>query len=123
MKMQNNAGVVVLAGPLAMTEPRDPHEPANPEPPLVRSAERVPFRATVQFRKEQTRVTVKIVDTSTHGARLSAVHHLRKGDTFWLTLPTIQAVAVWADEFIVGCKFAAPLNAYVLENLLRVCGG
>mgnify|MGYP001358352926 CR=1 FL=1 len=109
-----------------MTEPSDPNEPANPELPLVRSAERVPFRATVQFRKEQTRVTVRIVDISTHGARLSAVHHLRKGDTFWLTLPTlapIQAVAVWADEFIVGCKFSAPLNAYVLENLLRVCGG
>jgi hypothetical protein len=88
----------------------------------ARRSERLAFNAAVQFRKGHTRATVKIVDISTHGARLSAVHVLRHGDTFWIKLPLLEpkeATVVWADEFIIGCRFAQPLHPSVLENLLR----
>lgn len=91
-----------------------------PRPP--RKAERVPFNAAVQFRKGHTRATVKIVDISPHGARLSAVHVLRNGDTFWIKLPSLEpqeATVVWADEFIVGCEFAHPLHPSVFEAMVR----
>ena len=53
----------------------------------LRRGEREPFHAIVQFRKGHARASVKIVDISIGGARLSAVHILRHGDTFWLKLP------------------------------------
>lgn len=89
----------------------------------VRQARRVSLNAAVQFRKGHTRATVKIVDISTHGARLSAVHILRNGDTFWLKLPTIEpleAKVVWASEFIVGCQFLQPIHPVIFENLFPV---
>lgn len=88
----------------------------------MRQAERVPFSAAVQFRKGHTRATVKIVDISPSGARLSAVHVLRNGDTFWIKLPMLEpqeAKVVWADEFIVGCQFLRPLHPSIFENILR----
>lgn len=87
-----------------------------------RKAERVPFNATVQFRKGQARATVKIVDISPHGARLSAVHILRNGDVFWIKLPMLEAqeaTVVWADEFIVGCEFTHPLHPSIFDNMVR----
>ena len=87
-----------------------------------RQVERKPYEGAVQFRKGHTRVTVKIVDISTHGARLSAVHLLREGDTFWLKLPLLEpqeATVAWADEFIIGCRFAKPLHPSVLEMIVR----
>ena len=89
---------------------------------LDRQVERKPYEGAVQFRKGHTRVTVKIVDLSTHGARLSAVHLLREGDTFWLKLPLLEpqeATVAWADEFIIGCRFAKPLHPSVLEMIVR----
>lgn len=90
--------------------------------PHERKAQRLQFNAAVQFRKGHTRATVKIVDISTNGARLSAVHILRVGDAFWLKLPMLEpqeARVVWADEFIVGCQFVQPLHPVIFENILR----
>lgn len=88
----------------------------------LRTVERADFRASVQFRKGHTRATVQIVDISTHGARLSAVHILRTGDTFWIKLPMLEpqeARVAWADEFIVGCQFVHPLHPSVLDRILQ----
>lgn len=89
---------------------------------LGRQVERRSYEGAVQFRKGHTRVMVKIVDISTHGARLSAVHLLRQGDTFWLKLPLLEpqeATVAWVDEFIVGCRFVRPLHPSVLETIVR----
>lgn len=89
---------------------------------LRRQVERHPYEGAVQFRKGHTRAVVKIDDISTHGARLSAVHLLRRGDTFWLKLPLLEpqeATVAWADEFIVGCRFVRPLHPSVLEMIVR----
>lgn len=113
-------------GTAPVTEPIKQSKRDLPAMRPLRTVDRVPFTAIVQFRKGQTRVTVRILDISTHGARLSAVHHLRGGETFWLKLPLLEpqeAVAVWSNEFIVGCKFVKPLQPYVLDNILRSLGG
>lgn len=109
-----------------MTQPRELNKAVTSAVRPMRAVERMPFTATVQFRKGQVRVNVQIVDISTLGARLSAVHHLREGDTFWLKLATLapqEAVVIWSDEFIVGCKFVQPLQPYVLDNVLRTSAG
>jgi hypothetical protein len=89
---------------------------------ISRLAERRPLDATVQFRKGHVRAIVKILDISTHGVRIAAIHQLRVGDTCWIRVPNLepqQAKVVWADEFIVGCAFARPLHPSVLENILE----
>ena len=88
---------------------------------ISRLAERRPLNATVQLRKGHVRAIVKIVDISTHGVRIAAIHQLRVGDTCWIRVPNLepqQAKVVWADEFIVGCSFARPLHPSVLESIL-----
>lgn len=88
----------------------------------VRLAERRALNATVQFRKGTVRTNVKILDISTHGVRIAAIQLLRIGDICWIRLPELepqQATVVWADEFVVGCKFARPLHPSVLDNILR----
>ena len=103
-----------------MLKPGENQEPLPTRP--GRQVERKPYEGAVQFRKGHTRVTVRIVDISTHGARLSAIHLLRKGDTFWLKLPQLEpqeATVAWADEFIVGCRFVRPLHPAVLETIVR----
>lgn len=87
-----------------------------------RQVERKPYEGAVQFRKGHTRAMVRIVDISTHGVRLSAVHLLREGDTFWLKLPLLEpqeATVAWTDQFIVGCRFVRPLHPSVLETIVR----
>ncbi len=92
------------------------------QPMMERKSNRLEFHAEVQFRKGRTRARVELVDISTHGARLSAVHVLRNGDRFWLKLPRIEpqeAMVGWSDEFIVGCRFVRPLHPSVLEDLVH----
>lgn len=103
-----------------MLNASDNHDPSPTR--LGRQVERRHYEGAVQFRKGHTRATVKIVDISTHGARLSAVHLLRQGDTFWLKLPLLEpqeATVAWVNEFIVGCRFVKPLHPSVLEAIVR----
>lgn len=94
----------------------------KPRGKLQRLAERQTLDATVQFRKGTVRTNVRILDISTHGVRIAAIQLLRVGDTCWIRLPQLepqQARVMWADEFVVGCKFARPLHPSVLENILK----
>lgn len=103
-----------------MLEPSNNQAPTPARP--LRQVERSTYEGALQFRKGHTRATVKIIDISTHGARLSAVHLLHKGDTFWLKLPMLEpqeALVAWSDEFTVGCRFVQPLHPSVLELVLR----
>lgn len=96
-------------------------QPAEYRCPTVRSAKRINFKAVVQFRSGSRRADVRVLDVSTEGARISAIHSLREGDRFYLKLPMIEAVeatVAWARDFELGCRFARPLHPAVLETLI-----
>jgi hypothetical protein len=87
----------------------------------ARRADRRTFDAEVGFRARHGRATVKVRDISTHGARVAAIHLLRQGDTFFLTIPSlepIEARVAWADQFELGCEFVRPLHPAVLDTIL-----
>jgi len=97
---------------------RDEHR----DPVEARSAIRVPFSAAVQFRSGTRRATVRVLDISIKGARVSTVHPMRSGERFYIKLPLIEALegeVMWCDQFEVGCKFLRPLHPAVLEQILR----
>ncbi|WP_174297762.1 PilZ domain-containing protein [Sphingomonas bacterium] len=67
------------------------------------------------------RALCKVVDISIHGARLQTYTALKKNGVIWLTLPEVGQVAadvMWADDFVAGCQFHAPLEPSTLEHLL-----
>jgi hypothetical protein len=87
-----------------------------------RRVERKPIAATVQFRAGTRRASVSVRDISQFGARVSGVFLVRQGDTFFLKLPSIEAIearVVWVEEFEFGCEFTRPINDVVLESVLR----
>lgn len=87
-----------------------------------RRADRAPFDARVKFRCGNRRATVRVLDMSRTGARVSAIHLLREGETFFITLPglsSIEARVAWANSFELGCEFMQPLHPAVFEELLR----
>ena len=66
------------------------------------------------------RALCKVVDLSTHGARLQTYSALRKGAMIWLTLPLVGHCAadiVWANDFEAGCEFHTPLSDEDFEAL------
>ena len=66
------------------------------------------------------RTLCKVVDLSIHGARLQTYSTLKRGAAIWLTLPGIGCVAadvMWADDYVVGCQFHAPLDIAAFECL------
>jgi hypothetical protein len=47
---------------------------------------------------------------------------MKKGQTIWLNLPTIGPVAaniMWADDYLAGCQFHAPLNEDAFAALIE----
>ena len=90
-----------------------------------RNIQRFPLEVEAQIRRGSARSMVKILDISVSGVRLQAAHTLRHGETFWLKLPTIEpreTTVAWSNQFVVGCEFAQPLHASVLENIVRSLG-
>ena len=83
-------------------------------------------RAPVAFdariaRGAYARALCKVTDISVHGARLQTYSALKKGSTIWLTLPTVGLVAanvMWADDFVAGCQFQAPLDPAAFATLV-----
>ncbi|MFW2852255.1 PilZ domain-containing protein [Sphingomonas sp. TX0543] len=68
------------------------------------------------------RALCKVIDLSIHGAKLNTYSALRKGMAIWLTLPEIGRVGadvMWADDFAAGCRFHAPLDPTIFEQLLK----
>ncbi|MDR6116391.1 hypothetical protein QE360_003360 [Sphingomonas sp. SORGH_AS789] len=66
------------------------------------------------------RALCRVLDISTHGARLETYTELRSGMTIWLRLPKVgQVIAriVWADDFAAGCQFQTPLAQDAYEVL------
>ncbi|MDO7842696.1 PilZ domain-containing protein [Sphingomonas immobilis] len=59
------------------------------------------------------RTLCRVTDISLHGARLHTYSPLEEGAMIWLTLPQLGQVCatiMWADDFVAGCVFHAPLD-------------
>lgn len=98
---------------------------SNQEASDSRNIQRFPFAVEAQIRRGNARSMVRILDISVSGVRLQAAHSLKHGEMFWLKLPTIEArqtKVAWANQFVVGCEFAQPLHASVLESIIRSLG-
>ncbi|MFM9828767.1 MAG: PilZ domain-containing protein [Sphingomonas sp.] len=95
------------------------------EPAEVIGRRRSP-RAPVSFdarigRGGLDRTLCRVIDLSTHGARLEIYSPLRVGSMIWLTMPQagpVAATIMWSDDFIAGCQFKTPLDAEVYEALV-----
>lgn len=95
-------------------------EPASPE--ARRVAKRAPVSLDSRISKGGlARALCKVVDVSTHGAQLQTFSALKRGMRIWLTLPklgTVEANVTWADDFVAGCRFQAPLTVGQFEDLV-----
>lgn len=68
------------------------------------------------------RTLCRVIDLSTHGARLEIYSPLRTGSMIWLTMPQAAPVAatiIWSDDFVAGCQFIAPLEQDCYEALIE----
>lgn len=98
------------------------YDPTRSTIESMRVAERKPLRASVQFRKGQSKAMVDMIDISTHGAKFSSALPLRDGEMFWIKLPSLasmEARVAWREGFTVGCEFLAPLHPSVVDSLVR----
>ena len=67
------------------------------------------------------RTLCRVLNISTHGAKLQTYSGLRKGSTIWLTLPGLgyrAADIVWSDDFAAGCEFREPLMQAQVDDLV-----
>ena len=65
----------------------------------------------------------RVADLSVSGARLQTHASLTPGSSVMVTLPGQKprpATIVWADGFIAGCEFAAPLAPDLLDLLVAM---
>jgi hypothetical protein len=68
------------------------------------------------------RALCKVVDLSTHGARIETYSAVRRDSMIWLTLPHVghwAARVVWASDFEAGLEFQIPLSDAEFEQLIR----
>lgn len=95
-------------------------EPAAPE--TRRREKRTPVSLDTRMSKGGlARALCKVVDLSTHGAQLETFSALKRGMRIWLTLPklgTVAADVTWADDYVAGCRFQAPLTVGQFEDLV-----
>lgn len=95
-------------------------EPAPPE--SRRRVKRTPVSLDARLSKGGlARALCKVVDVSPLGAQLQTFSALRRGMRILLTLPklgTVEADVTWADDFVAGCRFHAPLTVGQFEDLV-----
>lgn len=89
-----------------------------------RRAQRTPVSLDTRFSKGGiARALCKVVDVSPLGAQLQTFSALKRGMRIWLTLPrlgTVEADVTWADDFVAGCRFQAPLTVGQFEDLVAI---
>lgn len=86
-----------------------------------RQSTRALFRAEVHFSHQGRRCRVSILDISTHGLKIRAIHKLKIGDEFWIKLPGLAALSAtvfWSRDFVIGCQFSKPLHPAMYEALI-----
>lgn len=99
-----------------MTMPAKAPFAAEFEPAVALGRRRAP-RAPVSLdakigRGGLDRALCRVVDISTHGARIQTYSLIAAGSMIWLTLPQLGpcvARVVWSDDFSAGLEFQTPL--------------
>jgi len=67
------------------------------------------------------RALCKVVDLSTHGAKIETYSEIRRDSVIWLTLPHVghwAARVVWSNDFEAGLEFQIPLSEDEFEALV-----
>lgn len=67
------------------------------------------------------RALCKVVDLSTHGAKIETYSAIRRDSIIWLTLPHVghwAARVVWSSDFEAGLEFQIPLSEDEFEMLV-----
>lgn len=67
------------------------------------------------------RALCKVVDLSTHGAKIETYSEVRRDSVIWLTLPQVghwAARVVWSNDFEAGLEFQIPLSEDEFEALI-----
>ncbi len=67
------------------------------------------------------RALCKVVDLSTHGAKIETYSAVRRDSMIWLTLPHVghwAARVVWSNDFEAGLEFQIPLSEDEFELLV-----
>lgn len=67
------------------------------------------------------RALCKVVDLSTHGAKIETYSEIRRDSVIWLTLPHVghwAARVVWSNDFEAGLEFQIPLSDDEFEALI-----
>lgn len=101
-----------------------PNFAAEFEPALLgrRRAPRAPVSLDVKVgRGGLDRALCRVVDLSTHGAKVETFSALRRDSIIWLTLPHVghwAARVAWATDFEAGLEFQIPLTEGEFEKLV-----
>lgn len=96
-------------------------ELATSPPGRERKAERKPVRLGAGLRQSGShKVTVNLIDLSTHGFKVETYSGLYPGTDVWITLPGLagcHARVVWAEGTYLGCEFVNPLHPAVIDMI------
>ena len=94
------------------------------KPPHVsRKTARTPIAAEVHLRRSgEISYTVNAYDMSEHGCKVEFVERPWLGETVWVKFDGIEALRStvrWTGDFAAGLEFERPIDARVLETLMR----
>lgn len=91
--------------------------------PERRRANRAALNLAATMREgSRSKARVRVIDISTHGARIECTTPVSDGANIWLNLEGLEAQycrVVWHCEEFVGVEFEKPLAQPVLDKLLK----
>ena len=86
-----------------------------------RREDRVALRADIDFRRSgDHRYRVNILDFSPKGCRVEAPVTVSVGETIWISLPGLEALAAqvcWVKEWTIGAEFSRPIHPAVFDMM------
>lgn len=88
-----------------------------------RKACRTPVAFDAQLRlTDLSKVTIRVIDISTHGFKVMSRTRLRVSDMVYLHIPTLgalHAIVRWTSPDISGFEFVQPLYGPVADHIAR----
>ena len=88
-----------------------------------RDTPRTPINAEVKLRRSgELNFTVEVHDLSERGCRTEFVERPRIGEIVWVkfgSLAPLESTARWVIGFEGGLEFSRPIDARVLDDLIR----
>ena len=99
--------------------------PGRPRHP--RKSERIAVEVGAGLRQRgASGVSVRVLDLSPEGFRVSTHLELANGSDVWLRLPGLEplhATVAWSQGHYIGCAFERPLHPAVVDMIVRKAGG